>query len=278
MKTLAMFLLLTLASLPLFAQMEDVEGCKDSTVLSRMRSCVIETCDKKDFDSVTLRTGPDKEGIRQEKAVEGSVESIVYHCTRNVSLLAISRNAESALKGAGYTTVYSGPVDDGVPVVTARKGGIWVSVATSLNGEDPYYTQTVVLPQQMEQQMAATAEEWETTINDKGYCSIYGVLFDSGKSSIQVSSAPCLNEMVKLLKKNAGWKMQVEGHTDNVGGKEANAKLSQARAGAVRSWLIGHGITGDRLMAKGFGETKPIADNLNEEGRSKNRRVDLRKL
>ena len=277
MKTLAMFLLLTLASFPLHAQQEDAEGCKDSDALSRMRNCSIYTCDKKDFDKAVLRTGPDKDGERPEKSVEGSVETIIYQCADNVSFLSMARNAENALKSAGYTMVFSGPGDNFSPAVTARKGGMWVAVETSVNGGQTY-TQTVVRVQQMEQQMAATAEDWETTINDKGYCSIYGVLFDSGKSSIQVSSAPCLNEMVKLLKKNAAWKMQVEGHTDNVGGKEANAKLSQARADAVRSWLIGHGIAGDRLMAKGFGEAKPIEDNLTEEGRSKNRRVDLRKL
>ncbi|MEO6259041.1 MAG: OmpA family protein [Thermoanaerobaculia bacterium] len=278
MKTLAAVLLLSLTTLPIHAQTEDAEGCKDSSILSRMRSCSIESCDKKDFDKAELRVGPDKEGGPQQKAVEGSVETMVYHCTKNVSHLAIARNTSNALKAAGFTIVYDGPGSDERPAVTARKGGVWVSVETSFNGDDIYYTETVVRSQEMEQQMAATAEEWETAINATGYCSIYGVLFDSGKSSIQTSSAVCLNEMVKLLKKNTAWKMQVEGHTDNVGGKEANAKLSQARAEAVRSWLISHGIPGDRLIAKGFGDTKPIDENLSDAGRSKNRRVDLRKL
>ena len=277
MKTLATVLLLTLASLPMCAQTEDAEGCKDSTALSRMRSCWIDSCEKKDFDKADLVSGPTKEGEMPRKAVEGALERNVYHCAENVSLLSVGRNAESALKSAGYTMVFSGPGDSGNPVVTARKGGIWVSIETGVNGEMTY-TQTVVRAQEMEQQMATTAEEWETTINDKGYCSIYGVLFDSGKASIQASSTPCLNEMAKLLKKNTAWKMQVEGHTDNVGGKEANARLSQTRADAVRTWLTGHGVAGNGLTAKGFGDAQPVAPNATEDGRSKNRRVDLRKL
>ena len=278
MKMLAAVLLLSLATLPLYAQAEDAEGCKDSSVLSRMRSCSIESCEKKDFDKGDLIIGPVNEAGRQQKSVEGAVETIVYRCTKNVSQLAIARNASSALKAAGYTIVYDGPGPDGLPAVTARKGGLWASIETSYNGDDIDYTETVVRSKEMEQQMAASAEEWETSINATGYCSIYGILFDSGKSSIQPSSASCLNEMVKLLRKNAAWKMQVEGHTDNVGGKEANARLSQARADAVRTWLTGHGVAADRLTAKGFGETKPVAPNVDEEGRSKNRRVDLRKL
>lgn len=277
MKKLATIFLLTFVSLPILAQQEDAEGCKDPSALSRMRSCWIDSCEKKDFDKADLINGPLKEDAMPRTAVEGVLERNVYHCAENVSLLAMARNAEGALKAAGYTTVFSGTADNGNPAVTARKGGVWVSVETGINGEQTY-TATVVHSQEMEQQMAASAEEWETSINATGSCSIYGVLFDSGKSSIQPSSASCLNEMVKLLRKNAGWKMQVEGHTDNVGGKEANAKLSQARADAVRTWLTGHGVAADRLTAKGFGETKPVSPNVDEAGRSKNRRVDLRKL
>lgn len=278
MKALALSVLLAMATVPLLAQQEDAEGCKDSAVLSRMKSCWIDSCDKKDFDKAMLRTGPDSDqAITPQTSVEGSVETIIYKCTDNVSFLAMARNAENALKSAGLTIVFSGPGYDGTPTVTARKGGLWVSVEPATNGGQTY-TQTIVRSQQMEQQMAATAEEWETSINATGSCSIYGVLFDSGKSSIQPSSTTCLNEMAKLLKKNTAWKMQVEGHTDNVGGKEANLKLSQARAEAVRTWLIAHGVAADRLVAKGFGETKPVVPNSDEQGRSKNRRVDLRKL
>jgi outer membrane protein OmpA-like peptidoglycan-associated protein len=72
--------------------------------------------------------------------------------------------------------------------------------------------------------------------------------------------------------------MLVAGHTDNVGGDAVNAPLSQQRAAAVAAWLAGNGIDKARLTTSGFGSRKPLADNASEEGRAKNRRVDLVKL
>ena len=95
---------------------------------------------------------------------------------------------------------------------------------------------------------------------------------------VSAVDTPGPNEMVKLLKNNPSWKLQIEGHTDSVGGKEGNMKLSQSRAEGFRGWLVSHGIESARLTSKGFGETKPVADNATDDGRAKNRRVDLRKL
>jgi outer membrane protein OmpA-like peptidoglycan-associated protein len=130
----------------------------------------------------------------------------------------------------------------------------------------------------MEQQMVADADSMEAEISKSGQCSIYGILFETGKAAIQPASQACLNEITKLLKKNAAWKMTIEGHTDNVGVKETNMKLSQQRAEAVRSWLAAHGIDAGRLAAKGFGDSKPVADNSSDDGRAKNRRVALVKM
>ena len=160
---------------------------------------------------------------------------------------------------------------------SANKGGVFVDVQTQPNGGQTY-TQTVVRSKEMEQQMVASAEAMEADIAKTGYCSIYGIHFDTGKAAILPDSEQCLTEVAKLLKKNPSWKMQVEGHTDNAGAKEANLKLSQARADAVRAWLVSQGVESARLIAKGFGDTKPVANNTNDEGRAKNRRVDLRKL
>lgn len=274
MKNILVMLALALLVSPLLAQEEDAEGCKDSARLSRMKSCRIESCDQKDFDSAQVRTGPD-EG--QMKDVEGQVETIIYSCLDNVSFLQMARNAENALKLAGFTTVYAGKGTNEYPSYTGRKGGVWVHVQTQPNGSQTY-TQTIITTKEMEQQMVASAESMEADITKSGYCSIYGIHFDTGKASILPDSAECLGEMAKVMKKNAAWKLQVEGHTDNVGGKETNMKLSQARADSVRLWLTEHGVQAARLTSKGFGETKPVAGNMDEEGRAKNRRVDLRKL
>jgi outer membrane protein OmpA-like peptidoglycan-associated protein len=239
-----------------------------------MKGCAIEQCDKKDFDRAEIRKSASDEDMQ---AVEGEVEIINYRCADNVSFLSIVRNAENALKAAGFTTIYSGKGMNEAPAYSARKGGVWVDIQTQNNGGQTY-TETIARTKEMEQQMVASAESMEAEITKTGSCSIYGILFDTGKATIKPESQQCLNEVSKLLKKNASWTMQVEGHTDNIGAKDANMKLSQSRAEAVKSWLAGHGVETSRLSAKGLGDTKPIADNSSEEGRAKNRRVALVKM
>jgi outer membrane protein OmpA-like peptidoglycan-associated protein len=273
-KGLPLLLTFILAASPALAQEEDAEGCKDSATLSRMNSCRIEACDKKDFDSGDIRIGVTDADF---KAVEGEVERYTYRCEENVSFLAVVRNAKAALERAGYTIVFNGKGDNEQPAISARKGGTWVAIQTEQNGGQTY-KQIVVRSKEMAQEMTASAEAFEDEIIKSGQCSIYGILFDTGKATIQKSSEECLNEVAKLLKKNAAWKMRIEGHTDSVGPKEANMTLSQQRAEAVTAWLAAHGIDKSRLIAKGLGDSKPVADNSTEDGRMKNRRVALVKL
>ena len=102
------------------------------------------------------------------------------------------------------------------------------------------------------------------------------VFFDNGKAKIQKKSFPVLDEVASVLAAYKDIKnVRVEGHTDDKGRDEANQKLSQARADAVREYLIGKGVDGARLEAVGYGETKPIEDNKTAEGREVNRRVEF---
>ncbi|MGD0735800.1 MAG: OmpA family protein [Terracidiphilus sp.] len=107
------------------------------------------------------------------------------------------------------------------------------------------------------------------------HVAIYGVLFDFNKSTIQPDSDPVLMQILDLLKKNPTQKIEIQGHTDNVGGDAYNQTLSEARAQAIAAWLTQHGIAPGRLTAKGFGKTRPIADNTSDAGRAKNRRVEI---
>jgi outer membrane protein OmpA-like peptidoglycan-associated protein len=107
------------------------------------------------------------------------------------------------------------------------------------------------------------------------HVAVYGVLFDFNKSTLQPASDPVLQQILDLLKKTPTLKIEVQGHTDNVGGDAYNQTLSEARAKAIVTWLAQHGIAGDRLTAKGFGKTRPIADNATDAGRAKNRRVEI---
>jgi outer membrane protein OmpA-like peptidoglycan-associated protein len=84
-----------------------------------------------------------------------------------------------------------------------------------------------------------------------------------------------IDEIVRMMKSNPELKLNVEGHTDNVGTAAANKTLSEARAKSVVAALVGQGIAADRLSPVGYGQDKPIADNNTEEGKAKNRRVEL---
>jgi outer membrane protein OmpA-like peptidoglycan-associated protein len=101
------------------------------------------------------------------------------------------------------------------------------------------------------------------------------VFFDSGKSLLKEESKLELEIVVALLKKNTKLVVEVSGHTDNIGSDEINLKLSEERAKAVYDFLISKGVPPNRLQYKGYGKNRPIADNLTEEGRQKNRRTEF---
>ena len=102
------------------------------------------------------------------------------------------------------------------------------------------------------------------------------VFFETGRWEILDGSEYELAKIVELLKQNPTLRIELGGHTDNVGGSEFNQKLSGQRAKAVYDWLIAHGTASERLTYKGYGETQPVASNDTEEGRSKNRRTEIK--
>ncbi len=102
------------------------------------------------------------------------------------------------------------------------------------------------------------------------------VFFDFDQSTLKPESYIELNQLVKLLKENPNLKIEIAGHTDNVGNDDYNLKLSQNRADEVKNYLIKQNIEADRITAKGYGKTKPIADNITEENRAKNRRTEFK--
>lgn len=102
------------------------------------------------------------------------------------------------------------------------------------------------------------------------------VLFQTGKSNLAASSRNRLENVAEALKKvEAAQSITIEGHTDSTGSEETNMALSQARADAVREFLITQGVSADKIKAVGRGEANPIADNSTPEGRATNRRVEL---
>jgi outer membrane protein OmpA-like peptidoglycan-associated protein len=115
----------------------------------------------------------------------------------------------------------------------------------------------------------AAVSDTEIHINEQ-------VEFDTGKATIKASSDQLIEEIAGILKEHPELvRIEVQGHTDNVGGKAPNKQLSQSRADAVKKALVKRGIDARRLVAKGYGEDKPVADNATEEGRATNRRVQI---
>jgi OmpA-OmpF porin, OOP family len=102
------------------------------------------------------------------------------------------------------------------------------------------------------------------------------VFFETGKSTLRKESFPALDELVDALKAKPSLVIEIDGHTDNVGTPGSNQVLSEGRAGAVREYIIQHGISPKRVTAKGFGETRPVADNDTPEGRQQNRRTEVK--
>ena len=104
------------------------------------------------------------------------------------------------------------------------------------------------------------------------------VQFETGSADLLADSNAVLDKVAETAQKYPDLRLRVEGHTDNVGAPTANQTLSEKRSQAVVTWLSSHGIEGDRLKAKGWGQSKPVDDNKTEDGRAKNRRVELVKI
>ena len=102
------------------------------------------------------------------------------------------------------------------------------------------------------------------------------VLFETGKANLKSTSFKAIDELAAAMRAKTTMEVEIAGHTDNVGDKDTNLKLSQERAEAVRNYLIRKGIDSNRISAKGYGDTKPVADNNTETGKQQNRRTEVK--
>ena len=120
------------------------------------------------------------------------------------------------------------------------------------------------------------ADEMQKGLDRDGRVALYGIQFDFNKAEIKPESAGTLAEIGKLMQANRALKLYVVGHTDSVGAMAYNKDLSEKRAQAVVQWLTAkHAVAADRLVPAGVGPLAPVATNATEEGRAKNRRVEL---
>ncbi|MGL5003010.1 MAG: OmpA family protein, partial [Casimicrobium sp.] len=152
----------------------------------------------------------------------------------------------------------------------------WIHVST---GAGPLHGQLAVLERTAMTQSVGflNAAAMKKEIDAKGRVALY-INFDIDKATLRPDAQPIVDEINKLLGTDATLKLSIEGHTDSTGTAERNRELSAQRARSVLGALVGLGIDPARLGSKGFGSDKPIADNANETGRAKNRRVELVKI
>jgi outer membrane protein OmpA-like peptidoglycan-associated protein len=214
--------------------------------------------------------------------------------------MAVVRNYEAALAGLGAVRIDTAAPGDAaliaangdaaklrarlridsadVPyaayLVRAPGKNIWVALMAA----DDHANLVVVDEQAMQQSVAlVTADAMRTELAAKGHMALY-IHFDTDQATIRSDGKPAIAEIATLLKKDATLKLAIEGHTDNSGDAKHNLALSRERADAVVQTLVSGGIDSARLRAAGRGAAEPLADNKDEAGRAKNRRVELVKI
>jgi OmpA-OmpF porin, OOP family len=277
-------LLLFVSMLPIgsisFAQDEDAEGCKEYPAFNRMPDFIIGSCELKDFDAYKFQIGNSTDSDAPTKTVEGKYYYYSYSLKgtkkdegKIYSALQIYRNFENAFKQS--KAVQMGKVVEagnsyGFITVKYVKGNMetWVY----LHASDNEYEVTIVEREAMNQVIQANA--MLDALNKDGYIAL-DILFDTGKSTIKQESMPMIDQIYELLNANPSLNVSIEGHTDNVGTPASNKTLSDARAKAVVDAITSKGITRTRMSSIGWGQEKPVADNRTEEGRAKNRRVEI---
>jgi OmpA-OmpF porin, OOP family len=263
-------LLLMLAN-SLYAAQTDNPKCKDFTLFSKMPESWAYNCDERQFDAYNFATGKGK-----TTTVEGKFYKITFYpdaqAKQKPSELQMRRNYENAVQKIGGTIV-GGDRNKETFKITKDGKEIWVELWTEFTGK---YGFTVVQKEAMAQVVEANAQAFLSDIRATGHAAVYGIYFDTGKSAIKTESAQAIGEITKLLKSDPGLKVFVVGHTDNAGGVDSNIKLSQSRAEAVIQSLVReHGISAARLRGFGCGQFAPVTSNDSEDGRAKNRRVEL---
>ncbi len=172
---------------------------------------------------------------------------------------------------------YAAPMNPDAPhdIYLLRQGGRewWIDIST---GAFPLHGYVVVLEREAMKQSVALldATVMRKAIDAQGRVALY-INFDVDKATLRPDAQPTIDEIAKLLTSDPALKLSIEGHTDNTGAPAHNRDLSAARARSVLGALVGLGIDPARLQSTGFGQDKPLADNATEDGRAKNRRVEL---
>ena len=149
----------------------------------------------------------------------------------------------------------------------------FVKIVITSNYGHPWYTELNAL-QAFDD--GSRPQDIVARLQADGAVDLYGLYFDFGSANLRAESDPVLEQIVAFMRAHPDQRLLIEGHTDSVGGADANLRLSQARADAVRAALTRRGVAAGLLTARGFGAGRPVASNATIAGRASNRRVTLR--
>lgn len=257
------------------AQETDAPGSKDYPMLTRVAGYYIADYEEQEFGNHEFPI-TDKD---PQKA-EGKYWRIIYYAkedTKKPSALQMGRSFSNALTQKGATKLFE-EMDSSAGRLAFRVGPankpVFLHIQVDNSGGE--YTIYVIEVAPMTQLVEANVEALGKALDETGSVALRGILFDTGKATLKPESQTTLGTVGQLLQQTAGLRLEIQGHTDNVGGKDANMRLSRDRAEAVKMYLVANfKIDGARLQAAGFGDTQPVGPNTTEDGRAQNRRVVL---
>jgi outer membrane protein OmpA-like peptidoglycan-associated protein len=256
------------------AHAQDVQKCEgtEPAYLNRIPGFDISNCENINYFEYAFEYNAGGKYIVLKKA--GKYQEIWYKKnssqTRNFSSTQIVKNYADAIR-----KVKGKVLADDNSVMTASIDGkeVYIHVYNGRNTDENQFYVRIIETGQMQQDIVVSLQQ---AIDTEGKAALYGILFDVGKAVVKPASADALQQIVDYLNSNQQANIIVVGHTDNSGNYDANVALSKARANSVRTWLVSKAnINGARIKAEGAGQFCPVATNTTEEGKAKNRRVEI---
>jgi OOP family OmpA-OmpF porin len=269
---ISLLLLSSLSAGLAFAE-TDAKGCKDHPLFNRISGFTIFEC-KKSYDQLIIKADNDPKSEKSLKP-EGDLTKISYIFKKSAdtpsppSDLQVMRNYQNAAKQKGGEVVVDKPGYTALKF--NREGGtVYAVVRTAAGG---YRLHVEILEEKAMTQEVTANLMWEK-LQKEGFISLQ-INFDTNKAIIKPESMPLIKQISDLMKSQPTLKVSIEGHTDNQGTAAANKILSLDRAKSVAAAVAADSVKPNRMETVGWGQEKPVADNRTEDGRAKNRRVEL---